>query len=417
MTNPQPLDPSPRPRLHGFDSLRAWAMLLGVVLHVVLAFLPGINVIIGWPIVDKNPTPVAGLLVVAIHTFRMPLFFFVSGLLTALSFRSRGTGPALRSRLIRIGVPFLVGFVTIIPAVRFAGAFALTHGGPLAGQSTWQTILGGIHADPWMRLLSPAHLWFLQYLLIYVLATAAIMRFCGSKSMQRRPWSVAAGTLGHAGGVVLACLFMAFMQGASIDTPLTLVPLWHVLAYYGVFFGAGAVVALRARSLDTLVPLPPLMALAGLVFAVAFSIAATIAESIARGDAGEPVPAATVFIKPLALASQPFLWLSIIGFSAWAARPRKPLSGLIDRIFRASYWTYLVHLPAAWIIHALLRDTGGDSPGGGLLRFLLVLTLTTLVCQLTYELLVARTPLARFLDMRAGASATAHASAAPATRS
>ena len=51
-------------------------MLLGVVLHTALCFqeTPG-----AWIYQDPNTTPLAGLLVVSIHVFRMPVFFAMAG--------------------------------------------------------------------------------------------------------------------------------------------------------------------------------------------------------------------------------------------------------------------------------------------------------------------------------------------------
>ena len=60
-------------RRHDLDALRAFAMLLGIVLHGALAFIPG-----AWAVTDASVegdgTPFAWL-TMAIHGFRMPVFF------------------------------------------------------------------------------------------------------------------------------------------------------------------------------------------------------------------------------------------------------------------------------------------------------------------------------------------------------
>ncbi len=106
------------PRRHDLDALRAVAMLLGIVLHASLAYVPGIP----WPVQDTRPAPWLGLMFLAIHGFRMPLFFLVSGFFTAMLWRRRGPGAMLEQRYKRVFVPLVLGFCTLLPLFdRLAG--------------------------------------------------------------------------------------------------------------------------------------------------------------------------------------------------------------------------------------------------------------------------------------------------------
>lgn len=98
-------------RRHDLDALRAVAMLLGILLHASLAYVPGIP----WPVQDTQPAPWLGLLFLAIHGFRMPLFFLVSGFFTAMLWQRRGPMAMLAQRYKRVFVPLLLGFCTLIP--------------------------------------------------------------------------------------------------------------------------------------------------------------------------------------------------------------------------------------------------------------------------------------------------------------
>lgn len=109
-------DLKPSQRYHDLDALRAFAMLLGLLLHgaMSLVVLPVTvnatqDVCQGWP--------VYGWLMDAIHGFRMPLFFLVSGMFTALLWKRRGLRSLIRHRLVRVGIPLLIGVLTIVPAV------------------------------------------------------------------------------------------------------------------------------------------------------------------------------------------------------------------------------------------------------------------------------------------------------------
>ncbi|MFM7077657.1 MAG: acyltransferase family protein, partial [Planctomycetaceae bacterium] len=104
-------DPAPAVRRHDLDALRATAMLLGIALHASLAYVPGIP----WPVQDAHPAPWLGLLFLAIHGFRMPLFFLLSGFFTALLWQRRGAAAMLAQRYQRIFVPLVLGSVTLLP--------------------------------------------------------------------------------------------------------------------------------------------------------------------------------------------------------------------------------------------------------------------------------------------------------------
>ena len=88
-------------------------MLLGVVLHAALSFFPT-----WWPVQDRGPAPPAdewGAAVWAIHGFRMPLFFLLSGFFSAMLWRRRGLNALLMHRLRRVAVPLAIAMVTIVP--------------------------------------------------------------------------------------------------------------------------------------------------------------------------------------------------------------------------------------------------------------------------------------------------------------
>ena len=105
------MSPPADPRRHDLDALRAVAMLLGIFLHASLAYVPGIP----WPVQDTQPAPWLGLLFLAIHGFRMPLFFLVSGFFTAMLWQRRGPWAMLAQRYKRVFVPLLLGFCTLLP--------------------------------------------------------------------------------------------------------------------------------------------------------------------------------------------------------------------------------------------------------------------------------------------------------------
>ena len=92
------------------DALRSFAMLLGIALHASLSFLA-----FPWPVHDTQRSDLLPLFLVAVHGFRMPLFFLLSGYFTMLVYRRRGLKSLLEQRFIRIFLPLVIATATIVP--------------------------------------------------------------------------------------------------------------------------------------------------------------------------------------------------------------------------------------------------------------------------------------------------------------
>ena len=88
-------------------------MALGVVLHGALTFIPG-----AWPVTDASVkddgTPFT-VLVTAIHGFRMPLFFLMSGFFTAMLWRQRGLSSLVHHRAQRLLLPLALATLIVTP--------------------------------------------------------------------------------------------------------------------------------------------------------------------------------------------------------------------------------------------------------------------------------------------------------------
>ncbi|PYM54902.1 MAG: hypothetical protein DMD79_23845 [Candidatus Rokuibacteriota bacterium] len=79
------------PRFHALDSVRAVVLLLGVVLHAIL-FGGGTAGLLG-------ASPATSARVVDwIHSFRMPLFFLISGFFCHMMFVKHGAATYLARR-------------------------------------------------------------------------------------------------------------------------------------------------------------------------------------------------------------------------------------------------------------------------------------------------------------------------------
>ena len=109
--------PPPHPReerVHALDNLRAVAMLLGIVLHAALSFM---TLPIPWVARDVSRGLGFDVMVGVIHGFRMQLFFFLAGYFAHLLWQRLGSKAFLQQRWKRIGLPFLLGMITLMPLI------------------------------------------------------------------------------------------------------------------------------------------------------------------------------------------------------------------------------------------------------------------------------------------------------------
>lgn len=92
------------------DALRGVAMILGIVLHALMSFIPT-----PWPVQDTRQNGLFFIPYAAIHMFRMPLFFLISGFFTMFILQRHGLGGMIRQRVQRILFPLLLALITIVP--------------------------------------------------------------------------------------------------------------------------------------------------------------------------------------------------------------------------------------------------------------------------------------------------------------
>jgi peptidoglycan/LPS O-acetylase OafA/YrhL len=120
-TNPTPAASSGDALRRGdLDALRGVAMLLGIGLHASLAYFS-----YPWPVQDSARSLAFGLAYAAIHGFRMPLFFLLSGFFTMLVYRRRGLRTLLEQRALRLLLPLLMAMATILPVDRAVIGWAI----------------------------------------------------------------------------------------------------------------------------------------------------------------------------------------------------------------------------------------------------------------------------------------------------
>jgi glucan biosynthesis protein C len=88
------------------------------------------------------------------------------------------------------------------------------------------------------------------------------------------------------------------------------------------------------------------------------------------------------------------VWLFVFGITGLFIRYNSKHSKRMRYISDSSYWVYLIHLPLTAIIPAFIWEL----PLPALVKFIIVLSLTTIICFVTYHYFVRKTFIGKFLN-------------------
>lgn len=156
-------------RLEWLDNLRIALTVLVVVHHAAQPYGPE-----DWWYVEGQPrTPALATLSAVDGSFFMSLFFFASAVLVPGSYQRRGAWPFLKGRLVRLGIPVVVGALTIVPGLMYAYYVHSRGYPPISIPRYFLDVYLGLGERPadWTGPSWPdlqfGHLWFIQNLLAY----------------------------------------------------------------------------------------------------------------------------------------------------------------------------------------------------------------------------------------------------------
>jgi glucan biosynthesis protein C len=182
MAAERPLPSRPASRRPELDVMRAFVVAGLVVFHSAVVFAAGTS----WFV--KDPRPSAGFTVFLLwgSLWGMPLLFLVSGMGARYAMRTRSPAAFARERLARLGVPFAVGLVVLVPPMFYLERLAQ----PGFHESYWRFWLSFVNVPALARGLlpsgswtsggtefDPAHLWFLYVLLVFSIALLPLFAY------------------------------------------------------------------------------------------------------------------------------------------------------------------------------------------------------------------------------------------------
>lgn len=381
-------------RLHGLDAVRALALLGGIVLHACMSFLPGFREV-GWPISDRSPSVTLGVLFFVLHTFRMTTFFLIAGFFGHMLFHRKGARAFVWDRLLRIGVPLVVGWPLLFPPILVAIIWGATK---LYGDATPPPPpSGGRFSFPLM------HLWFLYVLLwlytLVLLVRAIFARVIDRSGQLRQKLDRGIQALLRSGlaSIVLAaplCASLYFSKGwvmwLGIPTPdQSLIP--NVPAFVGFA---------TAFSLGWLVQRQPELLQAWerqwfihLAMAVVLTVAALSLGGVVPTFTPTQ-PGTKMLAYSVCYTISTWSWtFAVIGLGLrFCSEPNPTLRYLAD----SSYWLYLVHLPLVFLAQVVVMEWELHWS----IKFVLILVSTLPLMLLSYHYLVRSTFIGGVLNGR-----------------
>ena len=364
-------------RRHYLDAIRVSAILLLIPYHAARYIQKGFG--------EDRAVDAA---VWFVHTWHMPLFFAISGYLAATGLRRSTAARHARSRLRRLGLPLVIGMLTVVPLANFfvieaAALWTRKQQIPAKRELTFGHVFN----------LTPQHLWFIAYLLVisllaigvwlaiqqYPKVGAAINR--GFRTLMRSWWGLPA--LASLSALVLITK-SGWVAGGAMSN--SLIPVPTLLAYFSIFFLFGWLLSGQDDLGEVLKRGAWLRFGAGLLIAIpAFSLFYNNADFTGNvGTAG--ILAEDGHLRPLGLYAVGLVcWLMLFGVWGLLARYVRTESRVLRYLADASFWVYLVHIPFLVALQSSLANTHLEVA----LRYTLAVTGTLALAVGSYALVQA----------------------------
>ncbi|MEV7775538.1 acyltransferase [Kitasatospora sp. NPDC086791] len=396
---------APAERYHALDALRGLALLLGVLLHGTLAFIPGFTYT-GWPIVDDSPSPPLAFAYFVIHLFRMPVFFLLAGFFGRMQYRRLRARGFFRERTKRVLLPLLFGTVLVAPLNIMLIAAVVGLKPDLTSLLPTRAIVP----------IPLAHLWFLWVLYWFYVAllvghtVAKPFRKgregapAGDNALERAlAWACARRVEALVLAVPVALCLFTFDQWhlwEGLPTPNTdLVPQLPTVVGYAVAFAFGWFVHKHTGLLEAWrrrwVWYVAVAAVLSVVIAVLGGVDPQ--SSLVTVDGKQELEALSGTTKLICAAGYGLAgWLWTLGLVGAALQYFSGFSAKRRYLADASYWVYIIHMPLVMALQAVMMHW----PLPWAVKYPLILLVALPLLFLSYHYLVRSTWIGKMLNGR-----------------
>jgi fucose 4-O-acetylase-like acetyltransferase len=108
---------SERPRLFFLDNLRAFVIVMVIVLHASITYMAYPPE--WWYVLDPDRSDLFTMLVLLVDVPLMPALFFVAGYFALPSLERRGGGGFIREKIVRLAIPWGLGVFFLAPLATY----------------------------------------------------------------------------------------------------------------------------------------------------------------------------------------------------------------------------------------------------------------------------------------------------------
>ena len=146
---------SDRPRLHYLDNLRAFVIVLVIVLHAAITYMA--DPPSWWYVIDPDRSVAFTWLVLLVDVPIMQVLFFVAGYFAVRSLQRRGPRGFIREKVVRLAIPWVLGVVFLAPLATYMTY--VSRGVPTGYLQFWTV-------DFWGPMFQQSVYWFLGVLFV-----------------------------------------------------------------------------------------------------------------------------------------------------------------------------------------------------------------------------------------------------------
>ena len=414
-------------RIHFMDNLRAAAMFLGLVLHAAIFY----NI---WPFPlgrgQTEDSNILHILIEIIHVFRMDLFFLVAGFFACLFMRKKGLKQLVKNRILRILIPFVACFFVLQPWWSAINIQMFT-----ANAEGFWTVYFRHFLDPLtiVRYEYPIgqwfqHLWFLQFLMIFIFAQLVFVLIGeNSKLAERLSYSVRRLFECKFGLylMVLISYFILLFCPPWSEVPHIGLPL-NTICHYGFFYFIGFLIFNSPEIIENAFShlhynlIPVALGLFVLITMVNSTLLSAPIEILGQNwniFKGTNVNGKIEWSAPFVGNTYQFAglmrgdlqwhifsliksythWFTVIGFIYIFRRFCNFENPVWRYLSQSSYWVYILHFPLQFTVYHYIFSGRVESPMFGFLGILIV---SSVICLVSYHYLIRSTAVGVLLNGR-----------------
>jgi surface polysaccharide O-acyltransferase-like enzyme len=174
-------------RLPFLDNLRSLMVVFVLIFHAGASYCAAVDF---WPFHDTELSEGINLFLFLCDVFMMPVLFFIAGYFALPSFRKHGASKFMAGKLVRLGLPWLVITLLLLPALDYvhyvrnaADALAFPQFWLLAVKKIAEVRFGWIDMSRYLNMTEnfyQRYMWY-ESLLLAMFAVFALLRRAGAR--------------------------------------------------------------------------------------------------------------------------------------------------------------------------------------------------------------------------------------------